>query len=332
MQRIKTKIASFIRQRHKMPVQQNVVTYGVCLLIATALWFLNALNKTYVTEISYPVKYTDLPKSKLLVSELPEEMTLEIRAHGFALLRYKVSTAFQPIVFNVNSYSDGIIEKDDLLSFTVNTSKVKERISSQLNTDIELLNIRPEQITFEFSRFESKTLPVIPQVDYSLKYHYLLQNDITVEPDSLRVEGPAAIVDTLRAIHTKPVKYTKLAKNIDRKVKLQNIEGIEFDQKDVRLRIEVERYTEARKTIPLRVKNLPDSLQMRLFPNSIDVTFDVGLSNYDSATDSSFVFEVDYDEITAASDKLPVHVAKRPRHIKDLVLTPMEVEYLIEKR
>lgn len=332
MQSIKTKIISYIRQHRKIPLQQNVATYGVCLVIATALWFLNALNKTYVTEISYPVKYTDFPKGKLLVSELPEEMTLEIKAHGFALLRYKISTAFQPIVFNVNSYSNGVIEKNDLLSFTVTTAEVKERINSQLNQDIELLNIKPESVTFEFSRFQTKTVPVIPQVTYTLKHQYILRKDITVTPDSLQIEGPASIVDTLRAIYTKPVKYTKLSKSVDKKIKLQDINGLQVDIKDVRLQIEVERYTEARKTVPLGVKNLPDSLQIRLFPSSIDITFDVGLSNYDIVTDTSFVFEVDYDEIKNNPEKLPIHVAKRPHHIKDLLFTPVEVEYLIEKK
>lgn len=332
MREIKTKIIAYIKQHRKISLQQNVATYGVCLIIATALWFLNALNKTYVTEISYPVKYTDLPKGKLLVSELPKEMTLEIKAHGFALLRYKVSTAFQPIVFNVNSYSNGVIEKNDLLSFTVNTIEVKERINSQLNQDIELLNIKPESLTFEFSRFESKTLPVIPIVNYTLKHQYILKKDISVTPDSLRVEGPASIVDTLQAIYTKPAEYTRLSKSIDKKIKLQDISGLQLDIKDVRLQIEVERYTEARKTIPLSARNVPDSLQMRLFPNSIDISFDVGLSNYDAVTDTSFVFEVDYNEISASSEKLPIHMAKSPRHIKDLLFTPIEVEYLIEKK
>ena len=332
MRTIKTKIIAYLKQHRKTPIQQNVVTYGVCLVIATALWFLNALNKTYVTEISYPVKYTDMPKGKLLVSELPEEMTLEIKAHGFALLRYKVSTAFQPIVFNVNSYSNGVIEREDLLSFTVNTAEVKERINSQLNPDIELLNIKPESLTFEFSRFETKTLPIVPQVSYTLKYQYILKDDIKVIPDSLRVEGPASIIDTLKAVYTRPVEYNKLSKSVDRKVRLEDIAGLQLDLKEVRLQIGVERYTESRKTVPLSVANVPDSLQVRLFPSTLDISFDVGLSHYDTVTDTSFVFQVDYDDISADSDKLPVRVVKCPRHIKDLLFIPIEVEYLIEKK
>lgn len=331
MQTARSKIASFIKRHRELQLQRNVVTYGVCLLIATSLWFLNALNKIYVTEISYPVRYTDFPKGKLLVSELPQEMTLEIKAHGFALLRYKISTSFLPIIFSINTYSDGIIEKNNLLSFTVNTAQVKERISAQLSQDIELLNIKPSSITFEFSQFVHKTLPVIPRINYSLKKQYILKKDVSVTPSTIAIEGPAAIVDTLQAIYTKPLNYDNLSKNIDKNIRLQEIQGVQFDSEEVRLQLEVERYTESRKTLPLNVINLPDSLQMRLFPGNIAVTFDVGLSHYDSTTDSCFMFYVDYNEISS-STTLTVHAGKKPKHIKDLVYSPEEVEYLIEKK
>lgn len=100
------KILGYFGASHELHIKRNVVTYGVCVIIATVLWFLNALNKEYTTENTYPIKYMDLPKGKLLVSEPPKEMTLAIKAHGFALLRYSISTSFLPIVLNVNSLLD----------------------------------------------------------------------------------------------------------------------------------------------------------------------------------------------------------------------------------
>ena len=126
------KILSYFGASHELHIKRNVVTYGICVIIATVLWFLNALNKEYTTEITYPIKYTDFPKGKLFVSEPPKEMTLAIKAHGFALLRYSISTSFLPIVLNVNS----LLDKKDQLEYTVNTSEIKDRISAQLNTDI----------------------------------------------------------------------------------------------------------------------------------------------------------------------------------------------------
>ena len=325
------KIVASIKSRHQLALQRNVLSYGVCLLIAIALWFLNALNKTYVTEITYPVKYTDFPKGKLLVSELPEEMTLEIKAHGFALLRYKINTAFQPIIFNVNAYSNGIIEKEDLLSFTVNMAEVKDRISSQLTQDIELLNIKPATLSFEFSRFKTKTLPVIPRLNYTLQRQHILKDDVRLTPSAIEVSGPASIIDTLRALYTQPVEYKNLSKDIDRTLRLEGIEDLQTEVREVRLQIGVERYTESHKTVRVEIRNLPGDLRMRLFPSSIDVTFGVGLSQYDAVTDTSFQFYVDYNEVAKSPNSLTVHRGKSPRHIKDFKFSPEAVEYLIEK-
>mgnify|MGYP000655446972 FL=1 len=89
---------------------------------------------------------------------------------------------------------------------------------------------------------------------------------------------------------------------------------------------------ESKKTIPLVVKNLPDSLLIRLFPHAIDVTFDVGLSRYEVVSDTSFSFYVDYTQIKNNPAALKIQIERSPRHIKDLVFTPETVEYLIEKK
>lgn len=322
------KIFSYFGASHELHIKRNVVTYGVCVIIATVLWFLNALNKEYTTEITYPIKYMDLPKGKLLVSEPPKEMTLAIKAHGFALLRYSISTSFLPIVLNVNS----LLDKKDQLEYTVNTSEIKDRISAQLTTDIQLISIKPESITFQFSRFESKRVPVIPRVDYTLKRQYMLKNDISVTPDYVDISGPASILDTLKAVYTEPISLKNLSKDVTKTVSFEEIYGTQINENDAKVKVEVERFTESKKTVPLVVKNLPDTLLIRLFPHAIDVTFDVGLSRYEVVSDTSFSFYVDYNQIKNNPASLKIQIERSPRHIKDLVFTPETVEYLIEKK
>ena len=53
------KILGYFGASHELHIKRNVVTYGICVIIATVLWFLNALNKEYTTEITYPIKYTE---------------------------------------------------------------------------------------------------------------------------------------------------------------------------------------------------------------------------------------------------------------------------------
>lgn len=322
------KIIGYFKSHHELHIKRNVITYGVCLVIATILWFLNTLNKEYITELTYPIRYSDLPKGKLLVSEPPKNMTLEIKAHGFALLRYSIGTSFLPIVVNVNS----LLDRKDLLEYTINTADIKERISTQLNSDIKLLSIKPETITFKFSKFESKKVPVIPQVNYSLKRQYMLKNDISVTPDYVEISGPASILDTLKGVYTSPIKLKDLSKDVTKNVSFAEIPGTQISESDAKVKVEVERFTESKKKATIKVNNLPDSLLIRLFPQNIDFTFDIGLSRYESVSDTSFSFSVDYEQIATNPAALRINVDKQPPHIKSLVLMPESVEYLIEKK
>jgi hypothetical protein len=311
-------------------IKSNTITYGACLAVAAALWFLNALNKEYVTEITYPVRYGDLPRGKMLVSDMPREITLEIKAHGFALLRHKLSTSLLPVVFNVNS---DLLQKSDILEKQVNTAEIKERIAAQFNSDVQLLHVKPESIFFKFSRLERKKIPVVATgARYSLHQQYILKSAPVVIPDSVIAEGPASVIDTLRAAHLASVHFPHLARSVARDISLVEIPGVQLTPDEARLEIEVERHTGGKKNIPVVTRGLPADLYLRLFPSSVEVTYNVGLSRYEQVLDSRFVLSVDYREAAGAPGTLEVKVEQSPDFIDNLTLSPDRVEYLVEQK
>lgn len=318
-------------KKHNVHIDRNILRYGICVIIATILWFLNALNKDYTAEVTYPVKYVNFPKGKHLVSELPKTIMLEVNAKGFALLGYKVSTSFLPITFDVNSYCKHQLEKNNVLEYTINTAEIQDKISSQLSTDIKLLNIRPETINFEFSRAVMKKLPVRPVVDYTLRKQYILKNAPKATPDSLVVSGPASIIDTIRSIPTQKIKFKEVDEIVVKTTKTAKIPGLNLEEMDIKVELVPERSTEAKKTIGVRTLNLPDSLAIKLFPDQIQVTYDVGLSRYDRITEADFVFTVDYEQINGNS-YLTVKAERVPAFIQNLVFSPQKVEYILEEK
>lgn len=326
---MRKKITEYLKNLH-FRIDRNIISYGICVIIAAVLWFLNALNKEYTSEISYPVKYTDFPKGKYLVSELPQNITLEVRAKGFSLLGYHISTSFLPIVFNVNTYSNHLLEKNNVFSYTLRLNDIKDKISNQLSSDIKLLDIEPEEINFRFSEAESKLVAIKPEVKYTLKPQYILRNNIRCIPDSISVSGPALIIDTLNFIPTEIWNAGEISRDISKNIRLKPLQGIYFEETEVQVTIEIERYTEGKRTIRIRPIHLPDSLGIRLFPETVEVTYDVGLSKYDQINDSDFSFVVDYRK-DPASSFLQVKAARYPDYIKDLDWTPQKVEYILEK-
>lgn len=312
-------------------IDRNIISYGICVLIASILWFLNALNKDYTSEIAYPVKYTDFPAGKYLVSDLPQNITLEVKAKGFALLTHQIRTSFLPIIVNVNSYSNHSLEKGDIFEYTLQLNEIKDKISNQLNSDIKLLSIHPDKIDFRFSPSVTKKVAVYPVVRYSLKQQYILKGGILCIPDSVMASGPAQIMDTLQYVYTEPWEAGEIRKNLVQTVGLTPIQGVKFEDIKIKIEMQPERYTEASRTIPVKVLNLPDSLDIKLFPGSVDITYEIGLSKYDAVKDSDFTFTVDYLQVTSGSF-LPVHLLHSPTYIKDLRYSPQKVEFILEQK
>ena len=135
-----------IQQFKEKYLNRNIVSYLICVVIASILWFLNTLSKDYLTEITYPVKYTNFPAGKYPVAELPTQIQLTVKAKGFALLGHSIRTSFLPITFNVGSYCNhALSDKAGIQEFILNTNDIKDKISSQLNTEIQLQSVGPEK-------------------------------------------------------------------------------------------------------------------------------------------------------------------------------------------
>lgn len=325
-----TKITERFRS-FQFHIDRNIITYGICVAIASVLWFLNALNKEYTTKISYPVKYTDFPRGKFLVSDPPQHISLEVRANGFTLLAYRLQTSFRPIVVNINSYSKYSLDNNNVLNYSLNLNDTRDKIGSQLHSGIKLLSIIPGKVDLTFSPAVSRKIAVYPVVHYTLKKQYILTEGIHCTPDSILVSGPAQIMDTLKYIYTDPWDAGEIKKTRTQTVALRPHPGIQFNNTDIRIEMEPERYTEVSRSIPVEVLNLPDSLEIKLFPGTVEITYEIGLSKYDAVKDSDFAFTVDYKDVYDDT-YLPVQVTRSPKYIKDLRYTPQRVEFILEKK
>lgn len=326
---MKIKIFTYLKE-HGLHIDRNILSYTICVLIAAILWLLNALNKDYTSDISYPVKYTGFPEGKYLISPLPKSITLEVKAKGFSLLGYYIRTSFLPITLDVNTYSNHLQKKDNRSEYTLRLNDIKDKINNRLSSEIKLLNIQPKEIVFKFSQAVSRKVPVRPAVSYSLKKQYILKGNIRVIPDSIRISGPASLVDTLSYILTDRWEAGEVAKDINRNLSLDIPSGLTTETKEVKISLFTERYTEARRTIPLQVVNAPQSLTVRLFPSAVEITYDVGLSMYDRITDKDFSFTVDLKNVKD-TPFLTVKTEKKPPYIQNLTFTPQKVEYILEK-
>ena len=308
-----------------------MVIFLICVGIATSFWFLNALNKDYKVELSFPVKYTNLPKDKVLASNPPSHFILEVNAHGFSILRHKLSLSFSPLVFNVNEFTGKRMEQSDRSKFAISSRRFTDRISDQISNELRIDHIWPDTLYFNFDKIVQKKVKVAAQLNLEFKRQFYQNGLVQTRPDSILILGPQSVLDTIDVIYTKQQDYKEIDQTIQRNISLEETDNISLETKRVVLTIPVEEYTQKELEIPISIEGLPDSVKVNLFPTKAKLSFMAGLSTFNEIVETDFKASVSFQDIQKKQEKLQVIIAEQPANLQAVSITPTEVEYLIEK-
>lgn len=318
--------------REKVKFNKQLLLYLFFLLISVILWYLIALSKDYTTLIDYPVKYENFPKGKVLVSDLPAKLSLKVKGIGFNILKYKVTSFVYPITLPIDIFRLDTMRKNNHIVYFLLTRYIKERVGNQLGSDIQLIEIKPDTLYFNFTDIVDKKVPVKPMLNLQFKKQYILIGEVKVKPDSIVVSGPQVTTDTLRLVYTKELKMKNVKDSIITELELLPIDKFIFQTTKVLVTIPIEKYTEKVLSIPIEAENTPDGLDIKTFPVSITLSCRVGISNYDKLTPYMFRVTVDYNTLLGThQNKLKVNLVKVPSYVQNVRFHPKSVDYLIEK-
>lgn len=314
--------------RDKLEWRRKLLVFSFFLLLSVIIWLLNALSKDYTTEIDYPITYTNFPKNKVLVSELPDNLGLKVNARGYSLLIYKLSNRPVPINFRVSSFNMNSFPGDTSRSFLL-TRFAREQIARQLPADLQLMELSPDTLMFQFANEVTRYLPVVPAISFSPGKEFTVRNGIRMDPDSVEVTGPDIYLDTIQEIPTQKKELGVLERSYEGTLALKGFDNVTYSDQKVWCSIELEKTTEFQVSVPIQVTDLPDSLRIQTFPQQVQITGKVGLSKYERIVPEAFWVAVNYSDVLANKTQLNVEVKMSPDFLITLDYYPRSVEYLI---
>ncbi len=310
----------------------NILAFTFFLFLSTIFWFSIAINKNYIGSINHPIKFKNFPENRIQSGELPEKFELTVETTGKKILRYRFWSKIDPINIDLSKCFLAQQSKKDSSRFYVLTKAEKSQISSQLPSDIHILEIKPDTLKFRFDFLKEKKVPVFADVEINCAPQYMLIGNPLITPDSVIMSGPASILDTLQYIHTKHISISGVKEPIEKKVDIKKIKGLNVEGEETVLHIDVDSYTEERINIPIIPYNVPDSLRLRLFPSRVSISFFVPYKIYSDIKSEDFVMSVDYNNIGLMNnEKLRINLDRKPENIKITGWEPRYVEYIIEK-
>ncbi len=305
----------------------------IFLLISTLFWFLNQLSKDTTAQLRYPVHFQNSGEQRVIINDLPAALLLEVRGQGYKLLKYKLKPWKSPLTIDLRTFPLRPEKVGDNRHFYLLSSYMKGYVNDHLGDRMELQRITPDTLHFVFDSLVTRDMPVMADVEVVPARQYILKGPPRVIPDTVTVSGPAMILDTMRYVKTEHQQFTGVEKPFDVRLTLLHPTHVMLSQDEVQLHVEVEQYTEAVFDIPVRAKHVPDTLNLRLFPSRVKVSFKVGLSLYKKLLPELFTATVDYNDLEKGkTNRLKIHLDKQPSGIEAVHLDPEQVEYLIEKK
>lgn len=312
---------------------RRLFSFFICLLIATFLWLINVLNRTYTRTLAIPVKFTHYPLNKHINNRLPAYVMADVKASGAKLVMLLMKKSLDEITVDV---SDVIQVKNRPDKASVSTLSAIGNLSKLLNTDVELIKVKPDSIHFYFGKTFTKNVFVKPVVQVNYEKSEGIYRNIKTTPQFLVVSSDSVTISKIDTLYTERIVLNDLNKNIEQQAKIELPEEMDdlvvLSQEKVMLKINLDEYIQKKIQLPVEVSNVPPGMTIKTFPAYVDVTVSAPYNLYDSLSANVLKVAADFNSAEKSGGKLKVKVVTALPGIKVTGINPERVEYILRKK
>ena len=310
-------------------IDRKYIIFLIFVLISSLLWLVNALSKSYITDIELPINYINIPSNYTSTNQLPQKAHIQVSGQGFTLVKYTLGTRYIPINIDLKKYliNDTKVKK----TFTYYLLNNKKQLEENLNHELKILDISPSTITLSFDILKEKQIPIIPKLNISFAKQYRQKGELSTFPKIIKIFGPKKILDTLKYIYTTTISDIDVNSDKEYTTKLIKPKFCNTSLKNITVKLKVEQFTENTIEIPIKVINVPDSVSVAIFPEKISMQYLISLDEFKNITNKSFDITVNYKDMVSKiqTDKININLFYIPEQVQIKKYWPHKVKYMI---
>ena len=285
-------------------------------------------NKTYEVWVNYPLQYKNAPPDVELYADLTTNISIRVRDKAKNVFPYQRRN-FRPAVVDFNN--------NDLVTLNGNnytisfTNVFEESIKHNFAQSSVIVDYFPKDLSFEVVPIDTKKLPVKVNLDISCRKQFHLSDSITVSPDSITLYARSSVLDTINIIETHILRANNLNDTLTTTLGLSLPPRTKSVPERIEITVPVEAFTEGVQSVPVTVKNVPQKLKVRTFPEQVTIKYLIGISKYADVEASDFGVSIDYEKLIESRSKNEfVDWDYYPSEAKNCKITPPSVEWMIE--
>ena len=305
-----------------LKTKSKIKLFLVFSFISFLFWMFTKFSKNYSELVFFEVKYKNIPDLILVDSEY-NIIKGYINTSGFQIFLYRLmpKTLFVDISLADFQISKGVID----------LSSQRRSLDDQINGSF--LSFETDKLIFNYSNL--KTKKVIVKIDSKFEFAsgYSNMNDQKIEPDSIVISGPDSIIENIDVLITEPIEMQNISNDIQMTVSvLNNYSNVLTKPSKVFFKESVKRFTEQDFEVLINIINAPDSIEIKLFPEKVNLTSSFPIEYIDKLRSSDFELVFDYFKTENGQfESISLDLINSPKMSKNTCWEPKTISYLFKK-
>jgi hypothetical protein len=295
----------------------------LCIIISTTFWFFSALNKPdYVTQINYPIEVSYNESLYVAISELPDNIPLEVAGGGWDLMTRSFGFGMDPLVIRLD---------DPLKEGYKMASALRQEIASKLEP--VLINyILVDSINFDIDVLTKREFNVIfDSTSLQFAPNFVRTSNIQVSPDKLVLVGPKSLIDTIQNPHVIGFGDRVVGDNVDENVPLLGIRNdfIKANLEEVRVTFMVTEFLQMSKDVVIEKINF-NKPSLSISPATVTVYYEWNSKVPQEADSLRLSLVVDFKKLIKRDSTITIETRPNATQMINPRITQKKVKVIYE--
>lgn len=302
----------------------------VFVVISLLIWLSEQFRKEYVLTVNCPIKCYNIPEHYTINEANIPMVQLTIRGDGFGL--FAIDDDHLTLDIDVENANKKFIS--NVINAVISPQRYLSSFQKNINNEtLELVNISPDSIYIPLLTLQKKRVPVIVRSNAKPEAQHIFSSEPLIEPSSVWISGTNDKIDTITALMSEEHDNMLLHDTVSIELNIEVPEGVNVSDESVRVTYYVEPFTEKSVKASINAINVPEGYIFKPFPQTVRVSFSVGINSFEKITENDFVFTADLKDVKPGSgaSRIKLRLQSSPKGVINISYSPMFIEYLLVK-
>jgi hypothetical protein len=300
--------------------KKNWKAVVLCLFAATVFWFFNALNKNYSANINFPLTFDYDQEKYIPVKKLPSTLRINVSGLGWDLFRKSSGLKVPPLVIPLEHPTE--IRK--IVGSTLPALFTTQLEGLQINfvlTDTLYVSID--------ERIKKKLALKVDSLRKYLHADYGLLGEVEIGNDSVLIEGPRRVLDSLGKTITLQLPDKNINRDFNEEVEItfRNDQLVKRDPPVTFVSFEVEKLVEVNDRIELTIVNIPKRSRSAIEVKEVNCTFRLPVSLVKKIPEDSLRAVIDLKDLPRGSYKIVPTIKGLPGYAHIVKIDTVRVNF-----